>query len=402
MDTDNKSIIIGLSDYPYCDCISWPLAWTVNLADYHTVVALLRPFNTALPDLQASWLDVIAAQLTRLVNTKGRLVIVYHEDLAQKIAAGNGDIRQLRRSYRNAMPGGFLVTTESGNTISCSQKSVYDNYLEKLKEWTFYVNETAPGKIHHRFRVSREGRVLACRIKTNDHGFTILPQIPELTDTDTATEILRAIKYPIGPTPIWAKDIELPGLQKIDAEISEQGSLIIAANARLDELKLVRSEKEIPIRLLYASGPDLEKVVADVFVKLGATISENSYGNEDIVLIIDGQEYIVEVTGNKKSLALTKVRQLSDHVFEAMEKTEGQLKGILVSNPLRELPPSERDGAEICEYPANVLRSVQQYQMALVPARWLFDRYCDVLESKLDGAAVLQQIVITDGLVKTE
>ncbi len=258
MDTSNKAIVIGLDAYPYCDCVPWDLAQTINFADYHKVIVLLRPFNKSLPKLFADSLSQIQTQLSRHVGSRGDLVIVVDRDVTTRISVGSGNPTKISKSFRNVVPPGFLVTFENGDTIESGAGNHFEKYLERLQKWRFYVTTIKLGTMGSVYRANREGGILACRISALGHHFDVIPQIPELSDTETATEILKAIEYPIGPTPppSWTEEIDLPGLSHADEEISEQESVIETASNRLVDLKVARSKMEGPIRLLYASGPD--------------------------------------------------------------------------------------------------------------------------------------------------
>jgi hypothetical protein len=152
-------------------------------------------------------------------------------------------------------------------------------------------------------------------------------------------------------------------------------------------------------KLLYSTGDDLENIVDQVLTDLGATILEERHGVEDSLVTMDGNTCVVEVTGTDATLKLLKVRQLLDHAMLVEEKTGTRPKAILVANALRTIAPSDRDGADPPEYPSNVLERMKESKSALVPSRWLFEKYCEVLDSKTDKATVIAEILAANGLI---
>lgn len=233
------------------------------------------------------------------------------------------------------------------------------------------------------------------------NGITILPDVPALTTDEVALEILTELGFreQTAPPPDWVESIAVPGLGTISSKMSDCRSQIQASKNQLEKHTTDWLALDKYRKLLYSTGDDLENIVAEVLENLGATISDERHGVEDSLLDMGGSTCVVEVTGTDATLKLLKVRQLLDHAMLIEEKTGERPKAILVANALRSLAPGDRENSDPPEYPSNVLTRMKESKSALVSSRWLFEKYCEVLDGKTDKATVIAEILSANGLV---
>src|SRR5262249_30411662 len=146
----------------------------------------------------------------------------------------------------------------------------------------------------------------------------LLPCIPSL---DRKEAVCLALEELTGVTqnavaPDWVDSITVPGVVELDKEISglldkiaEERNQILILEQRKDSLDRFK-------KLIYSSGRDLEAIVATSFEQLGAKVLPAQYSEEEFVMVFDDAEYLVEVKGITKSIALGHLRQLNDYLLK--------------------------------------------------------------------------------------
>ena len=176
--------------------------------------------------------------------------------------------------------------------------------------------------------------------------------------------------------------------EKINSLESDKQNL----QANLNELHEIR-------KLLYATGKELEDVLSECLENLGGSVEPASYGEEEYVLIFDNQEHLIEVKGVQKSVSLTHLRQLNDYLAHYEEDTGNSCKGILFGNAWRITPPEDRGSGDRIEFPDNVIRRSEKWEIALWSSVQFFELYCRFLANEVSGELVLRYLVGRDGYV---
>jgi hypothetical protein len=201
------------------------------------------------------------------------------------------------------------------------------------------------------------------------------------------------------PEPEWAQLVVMPGAPDLEAQIdtakakvAQQNELVAALEARLSDIHSYR-------RLLYGSGPELETIVKRSLEHLGALVSPSKYGQEEYILEFRGQEFLMEVKGVAKSVALTHVRQLSDYMLRYQEETGKKCKGILFGNAWRNLPPEQRRTADTQEFPPNVIERASELGISLVSSTSFFEAFCKAMETPELADELLVKLTSATGVV---
>lgn len=152
-------------------------------------------------------------------------------------------------------------------------------------------------------------------------------------------------------------------------------------------------------KLIYSNGFELENIIEICLKKLGATIKEEKYGNEEYVMIHKDNEYLIEAKGKEKSIKLVDVRQLLDHILDAENKTDQSFKGILFGNSWRNHPLDERGTEENIEFIDMVIDRAVKNDIALVSCKDFFNQICKFLDGDKTGEKILDEIVKAEGIV---
>ena len=395
-----KTIVFGAKS-PYCDSIRWSELNLRNFVDFDVAILIVRDLKNGAQSLNVQLLAEVQQQLSRLLDSGGQLIVVTPGQYIFKTRQAPQLVNEIQVSISNILPIPISFRDETGSTVIRDSDKPYVQYLRRIKKWNFWVSIGGQDAQETAFLKNREGRTLAGHFYMNAIGVTLLPDVPELSTDEVALEILTELGFRETqvPPPDWVESIAVPGLEEINTAITDCRSQIQESRARLEGYADNWRALDKYRKLLYSTGDDLESIVNEVLENLGATISEERHGVEDSLLSMGARTCVVEVTGTDSTLKLLKVRQLLDHAMLVEEKTGSRPKAILVANALRTLEPSDRDSADPPEYPSNVLERMKESKSALVPSRWLFEKYCEILDGKTDKATVIAEILGANGLI---
>jgi hypothetical protein len=132
---------------------------------------------------------------------------------------------------------------------------------------------------------------------------------------------------------------------------------------------------------------------------LGATVKPAKYAQEEYIIEVDNEEFLIEVKGVSKSISLTHLRQLNDYILKYQEETGKECKGILLGNAWRDMPPVMRDGEDTPMFPDNVVKRAEQWGISLVSSLTLFDAVLKVLGKEAEAKDILAYITTAKGVV---
>jgi hypothetical protein len=256
------------------------------------------------------------------------------------------------------------------------------------------------------------------RLKSNEWGNTrseypdspdfttgqivLLPLIENMSPEEALAAILfEEIGYSTeSPEPDWVQQIEMPFVEKLTHEIfeaevivSEQREKVEKINAQINEIKSFR-------RLLYGTGSELENIVRKSLERLGSNVSPAKYSQEEYILEIEGQEFLMEVKGVAKSISLTHLRQLNDYMLKYQEETGKECKGILFGNPWRSIPPELRGTEETPIFPDNVVKRAEQLNISLVSSIAFFSAFVNALKDASLSRRILLQMTTESGVIE--
>ena len=336
----------------------------------------------------------------------------------------------------------FYETPDEVGKSIIWRSEAYSSYLKKMTEWSFCL--TIPGEClsdeltgfygpTHRVRYevpfdayleNRYGRKLAGEFcieirkginKSNNwNQSTKYPEKPDvktgkvvllpLIGNMSAEEALAAILYEeVGyssksPEPDWVQVIKMPFVPDLVRQIYE-GEVAIArlskeigeTRAKIDEINLFRL-------LLYGTGTELENVVKASLERLGGKVSPAKYSQEEYILEVNGEEFLMEVKGIAKSISLGHLRQLNDYLLKYQEDTGKECKGILFGNAWRNIPPDDRGTEDTPIFPDNVIKRAEKWEISLVSSVTFFHAFVRALEDASLSKQILTKICTAEGV----
>ena len=388
-------LTIGVPEFPHSETATWKEAASLFVPDYRFVIADFSSLPQA-NDLGVDELNQLVAQFRRVCQCGGKVALMLDDPfLSVVLQAGNkvGTGTQFYPVIANTF--GIKFTAERGQFTEVAEGPWWPRYLSKLESWKFhFVREKHATTV---LMTNREKSVLAAQCKD---GLAIIPVVLGMKPVQRATLVLECLReqpiQPESPPPEWVSEIAVPGKQELDHSLAEKRQLIRATEADIDTLEVSRSKIMGYTKLLYETGAQLEQIVKAVFEKLGATVENKKYEDEDLILTWSGEEYIVEVKGIEGELGLRQVRQLLNWTMGAEEQTKKRHKGILVANYKRLSPPKSRRPAS---FPENTVENAERFGAALVSTVDLFDAFCDHLSGKRSASEILDRLVSGTGVV---
>ena len=213
-------------------------------------------------------------------------------------------------------------------------------------------------------------------------------------------EILREeIGFSFGsPEPDWASQIVVPGVDKLLQQSAETKLRIVHDSQLVKELEAQIADLNSFRRLLFGTGKELEAIVKRSLEQLGAKISPSKYGEEEYILEFEGQEFLMEVKGVSKSISLSHLRQLNDYLLKYEEETGKECKGILFGNAWRNTPPEMRGTEDKPEFPENVVKRAETWEISLVSATAYFESFVRTINSPELRTSVLSEITRARGI----
>lgn len=440
MAPDEKCLVIGSSGYTGIDAVEWDAEELPNIVDYDVIIVDVRALDeNKLSKVSNKRLQALRHELTRLLHSKGRIIIVSdfkrrHERTKQ--------YPEYADNY-DWCPFEVGISSESGESLVIKEKR-FSRYIKHLQNWPYYFfvprtcltseltdfygstyntkyNLPMTSFVENRYEKTIAGsiKIEVTGKKAKSSGYSthdyypdtpnhttgeivFLPLIEKLDHKEAVRLVLEdLVGSTLGYTsPSWIDSIIVPHVSKIQDEIKEKEKQIDAISGEIGKLEVRRESLNSYRKLLYASGFDLEEIVKICFEELGASVAPTKYGQEEYVLVYGETEYLVEVKGVSKSISLGHIRQLNDYILKYEEDTEKTCKGILFSNSWRTTPPSERNTKEKPEFPDNVISRAEQWNISLVSSAKFFDAFCQFLRDRSKGDQILQAIITTSGIVE--
>jgi hypothetical protein len=441
--TPERLLLIGVSGFAGIDSIPWESDSVPNIPDYDIVIVSV-PHLTAdiLKKAKSQYFDTMRKAFISFLHSGGKLVILASSYLSVHRPKSYPEYL----SNYNWSPITFGIVNESGSSIVI-KRDMYSSYLRRMANWSFYF--TIPkdcltddltsfyGSTYDtRYRIplmpyleNRYGRVLSgqCHIEvrkeqksSNIYGHTystypdipdyisgiiiLIPLIEDIMPEEALADILKEeIGYSLASIePDWAKDIEMPFVADLNNNISQASAVILEEQKKIKNFSEKIDEINSYRRLLYGTGPELEDVVKKSFSFLGAKIAPAKYGQEEYILEINNEEYLVEVKGVAKSITLGHLRQLNDYILKYQEDTGKVCRGILFGNAWRNLPPSDRGLESTPEFPDNVIQRAQQWGISLVSSRRFFFAFVEALNDKNKAPKILSAVISANGVADIE
>lgn len=437
--TPERLLILGCTAFAGFDSVNWKDQVIPNIPDYDLVVVSVPHITEDfLKSVKGDYLKELRKAFVRFLHSGGKIVVL----VSATFSVHRPSKYPEHVSNTDWCPVNYITPQEAGKSIVFKQ-DVYGSYLKKMSEWSFYLaipqgclsSELTDfyGSTHNtKYKVpldpyleNRYSRVLAGHFhvevrnekrRSNEWGnswseysespdattgtIVLLPLIGRISPEEALAEILQE---EIGlslesPEPDWAQNIEMPGVPELVHQVEE-------ARSRIDHETEIVEAFETKIadicsfrRLLYGTGSELEAIVKRSLEQLGATVSPSKYSQEEYVLEFEGQEFLMEVKGVAKSVALSHIRQLNDYLLKYQEDTGKECKGILFGNAWRNTPPGMRGMEDTQEFPDNVVKRAEQWGISLVSSTAFFKAFVKALKTPELSNDLLVKITTSSGI----
>jgi hypothetical protein len=437
--TPERLMLIGCKGFAGIDAIAWTDCVVPNIPDYDLVIVSVPHVTQAfLQGLDSDFFVRMKKALVRFLDSGGKLVILLSPI---KKVKHEGKYPEWISSL-DWCPLTFTTPAEAGQSIF-HKSNQYKTYLEKMSKWSFYITvpndcltreltdfygstpKTTYNVPFNPYIENRYSRALAgqCLIEVRnerskgDGWGNVRREIPNEPDYVTGTivvlplidgvspeeALLDILKEEVGyslksPAPDWAQEIELPFVSELQEQIVSAKATIAKEEQNISKIVEKIDNLTEFRRLLYSSGTELEDVVRKSFKLLGATVKPAKYAQEEYIIEVDNEEFLMEVKGVSKSISLTHLRQLNDYILKYQEETGKECKGILLGNAWRDMPPVMRDGEDTPMFPDNVVKRAEQWGISLVSSLTLFGAVLKVLGKEAEAKDILAYITTAKGV----
>lgn len=434
--------MIGSTGYVGVDSIEWDQDELPNIVDFSNIVVDVRALDESkLKNVSNERLDALRTQLTRLLESGGRIIVL--SDI-KRIDQRPDKYPDTANNYAWS-PITIGISNESGDTLVFKDNG-FPAYHAQLHNWPYYFFVPRGcltrdltnyfGSTHNtKYRVplvpyveNRYGKTVSGRLtievtgeKTDNSGYNSYKFYPDIPDHITGEVILlpliekidhkNAVRLvledelgkPAGYSPpSWVESINVPGAAEAEALINSSNDEIERIKSEVILLEEKLTSIESYRKLIYSSGFDLENIVKHSFEALGVKVIPAKYGQEEYILEYNSKEYLVEVKGVSKSISLGHLRQLNDYILKFEEDTGSACKGILFGNSWRAIPPDERGTEQKPEFPENVTSRATQWGVSLISSVSFFEAFCEFLEGRRTAENIMKKIISSSGVTSFE
>ena len=428
--SDKKCLVLGSTGYSGIESVGWNDEDLPNIVDYDVVVVDVRALDAMLASVSKERFKTLRTQLARLLLSEGRIIVISDFEKVHRLPSP--PYTMIAHNY-SWSPIDIGISDESGESLK-TKEDQYSSYLKHLERWPYYffVPKNCLSQEYREFFGSRykNHHILSTDYIANRYGGTIagswiieviehirgtdnrifsgeivlLPLIEKLDHKEAVRLVLEDLTgKTLGYTPPgWVDTVSVPHVTEVEEEILKREKQINSLYGEIGQLKDERNALNSILKLLYASGHDLEEIVQFCFKKLGAEVTPAKYGQEEYVLQYEGNEYLVEVKGVSKSISLTHQRQLYDYMINYEENTGQTCKGILFGNAWRTIPPNKRNTTDKPEFPDNVVIRAKELNVALISSTRFFEVYCQFMNDKSKAPLIMKEILNHNGVIGFE
>lgn len=440
-----KILMIGSSAYGKSDsevridCFSWSEIGKIqNPRDYDTLIIDLLSLSNEKQRNQVRWNDVNSKlnvfTCWEILRRKGRIIFIGDPRFCVPLNRGtdNKDSTQ-EKPFLQWTALEFNWDNDPGNTI-CPGEPVlgFREYLKRLRNWDYSlqrvsINREVLGQYIRLDELVERGEILdvypvtiAQNISENLLVFwvepiisidrdtsqrwglmTFLPRI-DASEDETLEIVLRDIcDVTISlPEPQWIHEYIAPGQKTVDEEIVDSKAKMQKEKLHLGKTEKARTQVRRPLKLLYGTGIDLERIVWEVLETLGAKIERPEKSNEEdgwLSVKIGDQvrEGVLEVKSTRSDpFDKSGIRQLGEWVARAAVDRNKEHKGIFIGNNSFDRAIEDRKPP----FSLNVQQAVRTLRICALTTEYLYKIYLLKHSKKLDINAFWSDVFQTEGV----
>lgn len=281
----------------------------------------------------------------------------------------------------------------------------FAEYLGKKPSWLAYVSKDGcpSWKI---LATSFEDYVLSLAKRIELGHIVFLPSDYDSHDGESLEKCIAKLMEgkEFLPHPNWAKEILVPGQDKLVSEIDKLNKAIstlesdrektIAENMRLERWKY----------LLYAKGKrQLEPVVREALSLIGCNVIPQADKDSDGIVTYNNNIALLEVVGAKGTIKLRKFGELITNIGNYIAQEQKMVKGLLVGNPFCEerldnRPPKDSQKQLFVK---ELITSAESQDINILLTTDLYDVICRILNNDMttdDKAGIIRTIFQGKGL----
>ncbi|WP_411088834.1 hypothetical protein [Streptomyces sp. 061-3] len=371
------------------DIVFWDAANTLE------TYALERgnPYYKGAPRLDSHssvriWEDILRRrkEFEEFLNM-GRILVIFtappqqfYFDTGKRDTSGTGKNRHVTilldsaDLQEKAIPGTFEISAGQGRGVSPMHSSFRSLWRTHRDRWCYRaVLDTYPGdpiavvegtnKCIGSIRQQEQGGMLVFlpdlegpdfpdNAVTEDVSggapspeFATEVEVPEVFDPASSDllEWVRSLRPSSGEAaPPWVHRLQFDDEKDASTRLMQLKEQIADLNRQVEDLEVEQNSFTEWKRLIYSQGDPLERQAIEAFKLLGFDAQAGPEGRADIMLRRGEAVAVVEVKGLSKSAAERNAAQLEKWVSGELAEGVPLVKGILVVNAWRDLPPDLR------------------------------------------------------------
>lgn len=446
MSRKRKIIMLGCKGYQrsaddiLVDCFSWDdISKIKNIRDYDTlVVNLLSLPSSKFPpngDIIFEHLNIVST--LEIIQNGGEIIVIGDPRFEVEVTDNDDKNKKIQRPFLRWTGIDFLWDDSPGDTKifkdDYSHRS-FQNYISHLNDWKYSLKglkldaERVIQFFNREFFLTKSYKL---DVKKDDFCYNryknaiafsvqigifterkeeelllygpihFLPKIDKSED-ETIQIVLRDLCEVEAelPEPVWLKDYNAPGQEKIDKKI-EQVTLDI--NNGFQDLKRTREEREkirTCLKLLYEREYALEPATRDILRALGAHVEDPSEpGKEDGWVVVPygerNYEGVLEIKSTKSDQFNEDGRkQILDWIDRGIRLREKKYKGIFIGNSAVDKPLNERPWA----FSDSWQKSAKLSEICVIKTEDLYMIYLLKQGGKLDTSKFWKILFETNGV----
>jgi len=164
--------------------------------------------------------------------------------------------------------------------------------------------------------------------------------IPEKESQDLDDFIRQSLthlfEFDFDSVPGWVDNYELPNQKKVEQDINDIENQIDSLESTIRKAREFRT-------MLFDTGNSLEDTVREALRYMDISVDSEKPGHRDGGIQIDGETYILEITGTDGGVSHGKISQLDRHLSDAESEGYGTNRtGLLIVNHDRKNDPENR------------------------------------------------------------
>jgi len=301
----------------------------------------------------------------------------------------------------------------TGTGIKDLKKSPFEQYLNAEPKWVGYfdeldsllpvkyifkeLNAERENKLDFEILAKNEGnKPIAFSVNVGKGKLVFLPlslheKFPDIL-IQCATKSIS--KHKGLPPPKWITRCQTPGEKELQNSMEKTIKKLQEVEKEKQDIEKKLNENTIIKKLLYEQDEELESAVKIAFEELGITMKKK--GSKDWIAKADGKEAVVEVTGQKASIDVTKLSQLVRYRVEEEGESKDKKVAILAGNHFIDTEPEKR-GEPFTEEAVNRANALS---IVLLPTTELYYALCKLRENKITAEEIRKKLFSTIGICK--